>query len=62
MVLVYFTDTPFTETYDYSGLYEASHIVDYKNIFPSREASLCHNPCTKKALLEETIINTDLIS
>ena len=62
MALVYFTDTPFTETYDYSELYEESHTVYYKNIFPYREASLCHNPCTKKALLEEALIHTHLIS
>jgi len=46
LLLVYFTDTPFTQTYDYSGLYEASHHVNYRNIFPYREASLCNNPCS----------------
>ena len=46
LLLVYFTDTPFTQIYDYSGLYEASHHVNYKNIFPYREASLCNNPCS----------------
>ena len=45
-LLVYFTNTPFTQTYDYSGLYEGSHLVNYKNIFPYREASLCNNPCS----------------
>jgi hypothetical protein len=46
LLLVYFTNTPFTQTDDYSGLYEGSHLVNYKNIFPYREASLCNNPCS----------------
>jgi hypothetical protein len=46
LLLVYFTNTPFTQTYDYSELYEGSHLVNYKNIFPYREASLCNNPCS----------------
>jgi hypothetical protein len=57
LALVFFTDTPFTKTYDYSGLYEASQLVNYTNIFPYREAALCNDPCTKQALIRKALKN-----
>ena len=47
LALVYFTNTPFTQIYDYSSLYEASEKVHYKNIFPYRAITACNDPCIK---------------
>jgi hypothetical protein len=54
LVLIYFTDTPFTQTCDYSELY-SYYIVSYTNIFPYRKASFCNNPCNKKVIRSNNI-------
>lgn len=51
LVLVYFTDTPFTEIYDYSTLYQSSQLVKFTNIFPYRESFLCNNPCSNNIVI-----------
>ena len=49
LLLVYFTDTPYTQTYDYSTIYQASRLVKYSNLFPYRDLAFCNeNPCEKK--------------